>query len=113
MNTSIAQDRPVDKPVLEKILKNHPLFLQKFTHFFYAHALAFLFLLCYPNRCFGADAFPPERKRPVGQAAKTTPSHGVNPGSIPGQVRKTAAPHSGWNAGLLFFDIYTPVLLCP
>ena len=25
-------------------------------------------------------------KRPDGQAAKTTPSHGVNPGSIPGQV---------------------------
>ena len=24
--------------------------------------------------------------RPVGQAVKTTPSHGVNPGSIPGQV---------------------------
>ncbi len=24
--------------------------------------------------------------RPDGQAAKTTPSHGVNPGSIPGQV---------------------------
>ena len=23
---------------------------------------------------------------PVGQAVKTTPSHGVNPGSIPGQV---------------------------
>ena len=26
--------------------------------------------------------------RPVGQAVKTTPSHGVNPGSIPGQVIK-------------------------
>ena len=26
--------------------------------------------------------------RPVGQAVKTTPSHGVNPGSIPGQVTK-------------------------
>ena len=26
--------------------------------------------------------------RPVGQAVKTTPSHGVNPGSIPGQVMK-------------------------
>ena len=26
--------------------------------------------------------------RPDGQAAKTTPSHGVNPGSIPGQVIK-------------------------
>ena len=26
--------------------------------------------------------------RPDGQAAKTTPSHGVNPGSIPGQVMK-------------------------
>ena len=24
--------------------------------------------------------------RPVGQAVKTTPSHGVNPGSIPGEV---------------------------
>ena len=24
--------------------------------------------------------------RPDGQAVKTTPSHGVNPGSIPGQV---------------------------
>ena len=29
-----------------------------------------------------ASTFP----RPVGQAVKTTPSHGVNPGSIPGQV---------------------------
>ena len=27
-----------------------------------------------------------EDLRPVGQAVKTTPSHGVNPGSIPGQV---------------------------
>ena len=27
-----------------------------------------------------------QNKRPVGQAVKTTPSHGVNPGSIPGQV---------------------------
>ena len=26
--------------------------------------------------------------RPDGQAVKTTPSHGVNPGSIPGQVIK-------------------------
>ena len=26
--------------------------------------------------------------RPDGQAVKTTPSHGVNPGSIPGQVTK-------------------------
>ena len=26
--------------------------------------------------------------RPDGQAVKTTPSHGVNPGSIPGQVMK-------------------------
>ncbi len=26
--------------------------------------------------------------RPVGQAVKTTPSHGVNPGSIPGLVTK-------------------------
>lgn len=26
--------------------------------------------------------------RPVGQAVKTTPSHGVNPGSIPGQVSR-------------------------
>ena len=26
------------------------------------------------------------KSRPVGQAVKTTPSHGVNPGSIPGQV---------------------------
>ena len=26
------------------------------------------------------------KKRPDGQAVKTTPSHGVNPGSIPGQV---------------------------
>ena len=26
--------------------------------------------------------------KPVGQAVKTTPSHGVNPGSIPGQVMK-------------------------
>ena len=26
------------------------------------------------------------QERPDGQAAKTTPSHGVNPGSIPGQV---------------------------
>ena len=29
--------------------------------------------------------------RPVGQAVKTTPSHGVNPGSIPGQVTKAVA----------------------
>ena len=28
--------------------------------------------------------------RPDGQAVKTTPSHGVNPGSIPGQVMKTS-----------------------
>ena len=28
--------------------------------------------------------------RPVGQAVKTTPSHGVNPGSIPGQVTMKA-----------------------
>ena len=28
------------------------------------------------------------KSRPVGQAVKTTPSHGVNPGSIPGQVMK-------------------------
>ena len=27
--------------------------------------------------------------RPVGQAVKTTPSHGVNPGSIPGLVIET------------------------
>ncbi len=27
--------------------------------------------------------------RPVGQAVKTTPSHGVNPGSIPGLVSGT------------------------
>ena len=26
------------------------------------------------------------KPRPVGQAVKTTPSHGVNPGSIPGEV---------------------------
>ena len=25
-------------------------------------------------------------RRPHGQAVKTTPSHGVNPGSIPGEV---------------------------
>ena len=29
--------------------------------------------------------------RPDGQAAKTTPSHGVNPGSIPGQVIRKQA----------------------
>ena len=29
--------------------------------------------------------------RPIGQAVKTTPSHGVNPGSIPGQVIKAVA----------------------
>ena len=29
--------------------------------------------------------------RPDGQAVKTTPSHGVNPGSIPGQVIKKAS----------------------
>ena len=29
--------------------------------------------------------------RPDGQAVKTTPSHGVNPGSIPGQVIKKQA----------------------
>ena len=27
-----------------------------------------------------------KRKRPYGQAVKTTPSHGVNPGSSPGKV---------------------------
>ena len=32
-----------------------------------------------------------EDLRPVGQAVKTTPSHGVNPGSIPGQVIKADA----------------------
>ena len=26
------------------------------------------------------------KERPIGQAVKTTPSHGVNPGSIPGLV---------------------------
>ena len=26
------------------------------------------------------------KERPIGQAVKTTPSHGVNPGSIPGEV---------------------------
>ncbi len=31
--------------------------------------------------------------RPDGQAAKTTPSHGVNPGSIPGQVRTKCLRH--------------------
>ena len=30
--------------------------------------------------------------RPVGQAVKTTPSHDVNPGSIPGQVIVTEIP---------------------
>ena len=31
---------------------------------------------------------------PVGQAAKTTPSHGVNPGSIPGQVIEAVTEYS-------------------
>ena len=39
--------------------------------------------------------------RPDGQAVKTTPSHGVNPGSIPGQVMKLyGIPYS------FFFYIY-------
>ena len=29
------------------------------------------------------------KERPIGQAVKTTPSHGVNPGSIPGLVSGT------------------------
>ena len=38
--------------------------------------------------------------RPIGQAVKTTPSHGVNPGSIPGLVITEEACH-----GLLFYFI--------
>ena len=41
----------------------------------------------YYKRAVGDET---EKQRPDGQAAKTTPSHGVNPGSIPGQVIKTS-----------------------
>ena len=41
--------------------------------------------------------------RPVGQAVKTTPSHGVNPGSIPGQVTEK---RFGVRISF-FFSIYT------
>ena len=37
--------------------------------------------LCYNNQAFN--------RRPVGQAAKTSPSHGENMGSIPVRVTKT------------------------
>ena len=41
--------------------------------------------LCYYIRVSGEQSRQ-NRIRPDGQAVKTTPSHGVNPGSIPGQV---------------------------
>ena len=43
--------------------------------------------LCYYIRVSGEQSRQ-NRIRPDGQAVKTTPSHGVNPGSIPGQVTK-------------------------
>ena len=43
--------------------------------------------LCYYIRVSGEQPRQ-NRIRPDGQAVKTTPSHGVNPGSIPGQVTK-------------------------
>ena len=43
--------------------------------------------LCYYIRVSGEQPRQ-SRIRPDGQAVKTTPSHGVNPGSIPGQVTK-------------------------
>ena len=38
---------------------------------------------------------------PIGQAAKTTPSHGVNPGSIPGLVIKKLifVLRANWSSG--------------
>ena len=41
--------------------------------------------LCYYIQVSGEQPRQ-NRIRPDGQAVKTTPSHGVNPGSIPGQV---------------------------
>ena len=41
--------------------------------------------LCYYIRVSGEQSRQ-NRIRPDGQAVKTTPSHGVNPGSIPGEV---------------------------
>ena len=43
--------------------------------------------MCYYIRVRGEQSRQ-NRIRPDGQAVKTTPSHGVNPGSIPGQVTK-------------------------
>ena len=42
--------------------------------------------------------------RPDGQAVKTTPSHGVNPGSIPGQVMKLyGIPYSFFFISIIVF----------
>ena len=56
--------------------------------------------LCYYIRVSGEQPRQ-NRIRPDGQAVKTTPSHGVNPGSIPGQVMKLyGIPYS------FFFYVY-------
>ena len=44
------------------------------------------------------------KSRPVGQAVKTTPSHGVNPGSIPGEVIAVA-----YSAAAFFETSYASV----
>ena len=59
--------------------------------------------LCYYIRVSGEQSRQ-NRIRPDGQAAKTTPSHGVNPGSIPGQVMKLyGIPYSFFFMSIIVF----------
>ena len=64
--------------------KSRRIFFLNFFHFS---------LAIFVNPCYYIEVIT-YSKWPVGQAAKTTPSHGVNPGSIPGQVIKAVTEFS-------------------
>ena len=52
------------------------------------------------------------KSRPVGQAVKTTPSHGVNPGSIPGEVILVQTVMSGFFVFKTRIEIDVPAEIC-
>lgn len=78
-------------------LRYHGEILKKFYFFYFltAKTVALPRKMCYTTIAI--------ERRPYGQAVKTTPSHGVNPGSSPGKVTKKILNRKLFGLGFFLF----------